>query len=188
MLRHLSADIRLTWQIVWRVVFKTPRLYSTIGLFIILLFMLQWLLNIDEFRFIVFDNMTLSNGEKIEYFIDAFFNIFQYANAITPVAMIIIASLQAISISLLLVLYRLDKQTGKQSVSQLGTLLVGVIGAGCVACGGSLLTPVLAGLASVLSVSVAQRAGSLVLIGAIILSYLSLSKIAFRVAQETHKI
>lgn len=185
-LHRIRLDIQLTATVVWRYVIASPRVYGAVAIFVVMLLVLQWLFNIQELRYVLLRDNNLTLLGKVEYMTEAFINIFRYANAFTPISMIIIAALQAMAISLLLLLRKIGRSSKNASASQLGTLFVAVVGAGCVACGGSLLTPILAAVASGVSLALAEQIGSIVLVLAIILSYVALSRVAFRLAREVH--
>jgi len=53
-----------------------------------------------------------------------------------------------------------------------------IIGAGCVACGGSLIAPILSLLATNVSISLAQSLGDILLLMAAVLSFWTLRNIA----------
>ena len=102
-----------------------------------------------------------------------------------PISIILIATFQASAIVLFFIVRRSRKKAVKQ---QIGSLAVGLIGSGCVACGGSILTPLLGAVASNVSVALAERISDILLLIAVLLSYRALSQISLVYAREVAKI
>lgn len=172
-------DLKLNFVVIDRFIFRTQLRFYFLGLFILVLFTLQWLFNIDQLIQIVFGASGLSAGERINFLIEGFINIFRYLDDFVPIMMIMIAVLQALSLSLLIGLkYR------KSYINQSSSLLVGVFGVGCFACGGSILSPILGFLAVNISVSLADLFSKFLLFISLMLSYISLSKISLITASR----
>lgn len=170
---------RLTATVIWNLILKSNNLYLFLVLFVLTLFTLQWLFNIDQLLEIVFGDNPLSVADRLDFLVDGFVNIFRYVNDFVPVAMILISLMQAATFTLLLRYRSMKKLQGKQGVS-IGLSFLGV---GCVACGGSVLTPVLGVVATNVSVSLAESISTILLVIALVLSYLSMNQIAFLVAK-----
>lgn len=177
---HFFLNLKINWQVFLRIIILTPRRYLFIALFIVILFTLQWLFNIDQLIEIVLGDSGLSFMDRIDFLIQGFFNIFRYADDFVPLAILSIAALQATTLTLVLSFRTAKKIRSTQPVS----LGVGLIGVGCVACGGSILTPILGLVASSVSVSFAERISELLLFIALVLSYISVTKISFQVAKK----
>lgn len=138
--------------------------------FFFIILLLQWLFDYKSFWQII-SNSALSFLGKVELVVDGFFAIFKYGNDITPISFILIGLFQALSITMLLNIKGVSKKKGAAS------LTAALIGSGCVACGGSVLTPLLSAIATGVSVAFAQRVGDIVLLVAIVLSYRALSRV-----------
>lgn len=181
-LQHAWVDAKLNYRVVAHFIFHTSWVYVAFGLFVLVLFLLQWLFNIDQLLEIVLGDNPLSVADRIDFVLDGFINIFRYANDFIPVAMISIAFLQALAITLLLRIRR--SRAGSKQALPLG---LSVLSVGCVACGGSILTPVLSLLASSVSVAFAETLSRLLLVAALVLSYKSLTSIALMTASLDEK-
>jgi len=180
---ELIVDIKLTAHVVWNVIFLTPRRYLFLLLFAVILFTLQWLFNIDQLIDIVFGDNPLSFAERLSFLYDGFINIFKFADNYVPVSMILIAFMQAATIVLVLSFKTNRKQTNKQSLS-MGLSLLGV---GCVACGGSILTPLLAVVAANVSIGLVESISILLLGVGMVFSFVALTKSATIAAKGTVK-
>ena len=180
---ELLTNAKLSAVVVWNLILKTSRIYLLAALFVAILFLLQWLFNIDQLLDIVLGDNPLSVSERLDFLVDGFFNIFRFADDFTPIAMILIALLQAITLTLLISYRSLKKLRGKQGAS-LGLSFLGI---GCVACGGSVLTPILGLVATNVSVSFAESVSSILLAIALVLSYISMNKVTFLVAKQVPK-
>lgn len=81
-------------------------------------------------------------------------------------------------------MYRRSKEakSKNQLSGSAGSLGLGLLGAGCVACSGSLLAPILGVVAANISIAAAERIGDILLVAAVMFSYWSLSRITFKLA------
>jgi len=178
------TDAKLTWVVFWNLILKTHRIYLFAGSFVAVLFTLQWLFNIDQLLDIVLSNNPLSLGDRADFLVDGFFNIFRFADNLVPISMILIALMQSVTLTLLIGYRSIGELRGKQGAS-LGLSFLGI---GCVACGGSILTPVLGLIATNISISFAESLSNGLLLIALVLSYLSMNKVTFMVARTVHKV
>lgn len=181
----LRVDIKFIAHVVYRNIILSNYLVLEIALFVATLFVLQWLFNLSQFARIITSD-ALSFWDKIDVFVGAFFDMFNYINDLTPISMITIALFQSLAFTLLVIQKNTDTNSGSQQNISLatGSLGAGMIGVGCVACGGSLLTPILGLFVANVSVSVASAIGDILLVIAVVLSYYSLSKIAYAFASN----
>ena len=140
--------------------------------FVAIIFVLQWLLQISTFSEVV-TNSSLSISDKLDTFSTAFFDVFRLIDDLTPISFVLIALFQSSSLVMLASL-RSSRKKRRQQFASLG---IALIGSGCVACGGSILSPVLGIVAAELSVGLAESIGNFVLIGAIIVSSITWYKI-----------
>ena len=164
----LNTFYKHIWLTNWRY------LWVVLAIFIIML--LQWLLNIEELGFFLFGGQ-IPFSEGLEIIWDGMAGVFSLPTDFTPIAFILISLMQSIAIVMLLILNN-AKQAGKQAAKQAGSLGIAVIGAGCVACGGSLMTPLLGLLATNVSIGLASALGDILLALAIILSYMALRSVS----------
>lgn len=133
-------------------------------LFILLIITLQWLFQPQTFWDII-TSSALTFSDKLDVIIDGFFAVFQLIDDFTPISFIAIAAFQAIAVVMWLRLRHLTRS--KQAKKQAVALGLGLLGSGCVACSGSVLSPLLTALATNLSISAAQAIGDFVLLFAI---------------------
>lgn len=184
MFQNFIVDLQLISHIFWRYVLGTWKIFMWLVIFVMLVFILQWLFNIEQLWFILGES-SISSIDKLIFLQEGFFNIFRLANDIVPVSIILIAFMQATAITLF---WAMRSSRNKAIRSQVGPMSVGLVGAGCVACGGSILTPLLGAIASNFSFTLAERLSDIILIIAVVLSYRALSKISFVYANEVAKI
>lgn len=175
----MLTNARLSWQVFTRLVLGTSRVWVFFGTFVVMLFVLQWLFNIDQLSQIVLGDSGLSFNNRATFLVEGFINIFRYGNNFIPLSMILIALLQAVSITLLLSYRDVVGLRAHQSLP-LGLSFLGV---GCVACGGSVLTPILGVVAANVSIGFAESLSILLLLLAIVISYISMNRISFYVAR-----
>ena len=142
-------------------------IFSLSALFIAFVVVLQWFFQPSVFWSII-TNPALSLADKLDVIIDGFFAVFQLIDDFTPISFITIAALQSVSIVMWFELRRIARHQNKQQLASIG---LGLIGSGCVACGGSVLSPLLSWVASGVSVRAAEAVGDIVLFAAIIISF-----------------
>ncbi len=149
-------------------VFYFPRnVFRFAAIFFLFVVMLQWFFQPSVFWDII-TNSALSLADKLDVIIDGFFAVFQLIDDFTPISFILIALLQSLSIIMWLELRTIAKNQNKQQLVSIG---LGLVGSGCVACGGSILSPLLGAVASSVSVGAAQAVGDVVLFLAIVISF-----------------
>lgn len=113
------------------------------GLFI--LGVILWSLNFDLLKFIIIDS-SLPLTEKFSFFTSVYKGIFVSAGRLPALTMIIFAILFAINTAcVLFVIRNRDKESAlhKSTVAGLG---LAIVGGGCIACGTSILAPILIGV------------------------------------------
>lgn len=179
-MRSQLLDAKLSIAVIWNVILKTARVYLFAFCFVTILFVLQWLFNIDQLLEVVFGDNALSFSDRAEFLVDGFINIFRYADDIVPISMILIALMQAVAVTLL-ISFRSIKKLQAQQGQAVGFAVFGV---GCVACGGSILTPILGLVATNVSVGLAESISNILLVIALVLSYVAMNKVSFMVAKE----
>lgn len=150
-------------------------MYIFLVLFILIAMILQWAFQYEVLWEII-SNEALNAGQKIQEVFKAFVRLFTLSNNITPISILLVSLTQALSVTMLL---SLRHSKVSKSVGSTGLAMLGV---GCVSCGGSLLSPVLATVASNISVAFANALGNIVLIISLILSYNLLIKVAMQYA------
>lgn len=179
-MNHPIVNLKLTTTVIWNLLLRSSRRYALLGVFVIILFTLQWLFNIDQLIDIVFGSNPLSFADRIDFLLDGFVNIFRFADDFVPISMILIAFMQAVTITLL-VTFRYIKKLRSKQAAPLGLSFLGV---GCVACGGSILTPILGVIAANISIAAAESISNILLVLALVVSYISMNKVAFMVAKS----
>lgn len=166
-----------------------PR-YFAIALLLFYAFMsvLQWLFQLD-LLIDVFRNPALDVADKIDFMLDAFKAIFTSGLDIVPVMFTIIATSMAISVTFMII------QSKHSSAKKRGSssIIMGVFGSGCVACGGSVISPVVSLFVSGTSVAASntiQTLGDIVLVIAAVLSVRALMSTAEEYARVvgTHEV
>lgn len=142
-----------------------PALFMVI--FFSVLFVLQWLFEYEQFYHIVIVNEAgLSLLQIVDVLLDSLVSLFKYPDDLTPVSLILIAFFQ----SAIMLIWIRSKRAEKAHKASLGALGIGLLGAGCVACAGSLLGVLLTAFGAVLSVALVQTIGDVLLIMAVVLS------------------
>lgn len=165
--RLLIAKVKVAIGTFYRSVWHQyyPALFMLI--FFGVLFVLQWLFEYEQFYHIVIVNEAgLSFLQIMDVLFDSLASLFRYPDDLTPVSLILIAFFQ----SAIILIWIRSKKVEKAHKASMGALGVGLLGAGCVTCAGSLLGVLLASFGAVLSVAMVQAIGDLLLVAAVVLS------------------
>lgn len=165
--QSLGVWYKYVWQTKWR--------YLWILLVPVIIALLQWLLNIRLLVEILTSDSGLSLWQKIDVFGDSVGRVFTEIGDWTPISFILISTTQAAAIVLLVILKKEASLAKKYGAKQASSVGVAVVGAGCVACGGSLVTPLLGLLASNVSFALAEGIGSALLLISVIMSIYALN-------------
>lgn len=141
-----------------------------VGVFFIILFILQWLFEYEQFYTVMIENQAgLSVFELGDFLVQALFSFFKYPDDLTPVALMLIALLQ----SAIVVIWIRTKEIKKAKSASMSALGIGLLGAGCVACASSLLGVLITTLGSTVSVAFVQAIGDILLVVAVLLSLIA---------------
>ena len=193
-IKHIIVDFKLVLHVISTQVLYSRYLYLNVLLFFVVIFFLQWVFNFDDLSQILFSDNGLSGLERLDVLADALINLFRYGNDLIPLSLITISLLQSLALVLIIKIHRSTPKNTKNQDSKVaaGSLGLAALGAGCVACGGSLLAPILGFFAVTVSTSFARRIGDVLLLAAVVISYIALSKISFKAAslyaqEKNHK-
>ena len=160
---------RCVWQTGWR--------YVWLALVPAVVAVLQWLFNIRLLWDVLFSDNGLSFFNKLDVLFESVWAVFTGLTDWTPIAFVLIAVLQATAITLFITLRRKAQLSRKVTARQAASMGVAIVGAGCVACGGSLVTPLLGLLATNVSLALAESVSDLLLLVAVGLSVYALAKV-----------
>ena len=149
---------------------------------------LLWSLNIDLLGYIFFE-APLNLIEKFDFILDVYGSILTNYESFQAMVMALFSMLFGINIAVLIYVMRGGQKEAIKSKSSVGGLSLAVIGGGCIACGTSIITPLLATLGATSSIAFTNAIGLyLNLIGIAFITF-SLISLGQRVAtiQVTNK-
>ncbi len=123
-----------------------------------------WSLNLDLLKYILFD-APLTIWGKFEFFLDGYASLLSTFDNVQALAITIFSLLFGVNISLLIFAIRNRKASSNKLPKKSGSLALGsaIVGGGCIACGTSLLAPLLATL-GITSLAVTRNIGTIFLI------------------------
>ena len=180
MLTRTMLRFKVAIHAAYDILLQPALLVLQVVVFIAIILLLQWLFQISVFTEIV-TNQALSLSDKLDTLSDAFFSVFSLSNDLTPISFISIALFQSSSIALLVAIRSLRVKRNQKYATSLG---LGLVGSGCVACGGSIFTPLLGLVATEISITFAEAIGDFILLGAVALAVKSWLDIANVYARE----
>lgn len=158
-------------------VYSRP-IYLLITIFssVLIIGLILWTLNLELLKYIFFD-APLSFGDKILFFVQGYKGLFSAFDNIQSIILLIFADLFGVNLSFMLfVLFNRNKEKvpNKSGGIALGSA---ILGGGCIACGTSLLTPILTTL-GITSVAFIRSLGSIFLLLGSILTIYSIYKLS----------
>lgn len=166
-------------------------LYFILAVFVTLLTVgvILWSLNVELLGYILFE-APITFSEKISFFSYIYESIFTTYSSIQSVGLVVFAVLSGINTSLLVYVVRGKGFKDIPKKSGTGAMIFGVLSGGCIACGTSLLTPLLASVGATSTVLLGDIAGILIFIGSALLFYsiFRLSLIAASVLAKNKQI
>ena len=125
-------------------IFAQPR-FATLG--VLLYPMVVWLFvyvtNLNAFMYIL-GSEVMTSGEKLLFIVASMLNVFIHIG--DPLALSIALFSAVATLNLVVLIYVLRRQ-GRVKSRGSGGAIVGVVGAHCIACGGSFLAPIITALA-----------------------------------------
>lgn len=148
-----------------------------------------WLMNLGLLNFLI-TSSYLTLGEKAGILIGSYTNVFSLPLAPLSFTLFIVSILQGVSAAALIYSIRRERQMGKDTFKSMGgtglTGLLAAFGFGCVACGTSLVTPILTYFFATSSVALASQIGLysilLALVASLIGAYLAGYKLSSRLS------
>lgn len=164
------ANIKLALLAIGKVIAKPRFLVIAVLAAFIMLAILVWLFNIGLFLFVIKSDV-LSFAEKLGFFGSSFTGIFKNLDDYRALAMVAVSVLTGVNFAVLMFVLR---STAKAKTKGGKGVLVALLGSGCVACGGSILSPLLAQLGSAASIAVSQSIGVIAYSAALMLIAYSL--------------
>lgn len=135
------------------------------------LFVLQWLFAFPQLVYI----WQTAPAELPRYLIEGFFNFLRYVDGFIPWTILSVAVLQGIALTLLRVVRR---QATTARRTRYPSLMLAVLGSGCVACGGSVIAPLFASYSAAVATQLSELVSRIVLAIAVILAMVTIYKIS----------
>lgn len=162
-IRRTQIAFRTFFRAVW---FEYYPL-TFVGIFFLIIFLLQWVFQYQQFYAIVIVNEAgQSFLEILDFLFFSLTSLFRYPDDLTPIALILIGFFQAAT----LVVWLRARKIKIARKTTFGAMGAGIIGAGCVACASSLLTVLFSIFGSTLSIVFVSALGDVLLVLAVLLS------------------
>lgn len=151
---------------------EAKNVYIFSGIFFVIAALLQWLFQIEQLRSII----GSLNGifDILDFFADSFLNLFRFIDDWTPISFLLISLFQSLSIGMYLEI----RSKRKLKSNTASSLSLGLLGSSCVACSGSLFTPLLSILGVNVTATSLQFIGDVVLLAAVVVSYIVFNRVA----------
>lgn len=135
-----------------------------------------WTLNLSTLKYIFFD-APINLGEKLTFFVQGYKGLFTSFDTVQSLTLIVFSILFGINLSLLIFALFSRNKEKLPGASGGVALSSAILGGGCIACGTSLLTPILTTL-GITSVAFIRSLGSIFLVVGSILTIYSIYKLS----------
>jgi len=166
-LKSFIARLRSAFTTLYKAVWYEYYPLAFVGIFFLILFLLQWIFQYQQFyEVVILNELGQSVVEIFDFLFFSLTSLFRYPDDLTPVALILIGFFQA---STLVIWLRVRKIKLARKAT-FGALGAGIVGAGCVACASSLLTVLFSIFGSTLSIAFVSTLGDVLLVVAVLLS------------------
>lgn len=154
---------------LWVFRYPTYILIAFIGAFLVS-GLIVWSLNLSLVKYIIFE-APLNFLQKIDFFSDAFRGIYSTYNSIQGTGIILFSILFGINLALLVYVLR---NRGFESIpkkSGIGGFAAAIIGGGCIACGTSIIAPIIATSGAASTAFLTELSAILSWLGSILIAY-----------------
>lgn len=130
-----------------------------------------WSLNLDLLRYILFE-APLGLFDKFDFVIEIYGGILTNYGSFQAMIMVLFSVLFGINAAMLLFVVKSGHRDAVRSKSSVGGLFAAIIGGGCIACGTSIITPIVASFGATATVGLNNAIGTVVnLIGILLICY-----------------
>lgn len=119
--------------------------YSFLAIWIATLWIFQYVTSFTVFADVL-SNAALNGFEKLIFFLESITNLFRYIPDPRATSIIVFSFIAAVNFFLMIRAYR-QKQLNKKKQAQTASAIGALVGMHCVACGGSLLAPLVTTIA-----------------------------------------
>lgn len=143
-----------------------------------------WSLNLELVLYIFFET-PLSFLDKIGFFLEGYRSLFSNLNSLLSVSIVVFATLFGLNIALLVFVLRHIGFSAIPKKSGGGAFVFAILGGGCIACGTSLLTPILISLGLFGGAFMRDLGALFNLIGSLLLTY-SIYKLSIAAHSTKH--
>ncbi len=177
--KRFLADVQIAFKTFFRAVWHEYYPLAFAGIFIFIIFLLQWIFQYQQFyEVIIVNEVGQSVVELFDFLFFSLTSIFRYPDDLTPIALIFIGFFQATT----LVIWLRVRSIKTARRASMGALGAGIVGAGCVACASSLLTVLFSVFGSTLSLAFVSAIGDVLLVFAVLLSMKAFMDIGVKTA------
>lgn len=144
----IKLKSRITLKAVLFVLSKPLYLLTAVLLSILMAGIIIWSLNYELVGYIIFD-APLNFIEKIEFFSYGYQNLFNTLDSLLSSGILLFSFLFGINASMLIYTIKNHGFNNIPKKSSSGAFILAILGGGCIACGTSLLAPILISLGAV---------------------------------------
>lgn len=166
----LILKIKISLGAVAKVLIKWQYLLIAIFTYLLAEAMVLWSLNIDLLRYVIIDS-GVSLGTKIEFFFGVYRDIFSNYEHLQALSVIIFSVLFGINAAMVVFVLKNRDYKSIPKKSGFGGTVFAIIGGGCLACGTSILYPLLITLGLGTTVFAQQLGVILSVVGSLFLAY-----------------
>lgn len=177
----LKTRLKVSARGLFIVAKKPTYILLTLLISLLTLGVILWSLNIDLLGYILFDS-PLNAVEKADFIADIYAGISTNYESLQSMIMVIFSALFGFNIATIIYVFRGGQRQAVKSKSSVAGLSVAVISGGCIACGTSIITPILTTIGATGSAALSREIGLYLNVVGIALTIYSLFSLGQRVA------
>ncbi|MBP6041546.1 hypothetical protein KA529_00810 [Candidatus Saccharibacteria bacterium] len=167
--------LKLGFQSVAAILSIPKHLFRALVYSAIILFILQWLFNVE----VLWSVATTAPSQLPSVLIEGYFNLFRYGFDLTPFMLVTISAFQGAAFAVLGFIGSHSKSAKNKNRLVLGS---SIIGSGCVTCGGSIIAPLIGLFVSNGGAVISQFISDFLLVFAALLALYSLLSMGAKAA------
>lgn len=165
--------LKLSFGAIGRLLLRPAYLIAAVLIALLTLGVVLWAFNLNLLRYIL-SEPTLMVIERLWFLVSIYGSVLTNFESLVAVSLVLFSALFGINLAALIFVIKQKGKIVSSGGKSAGGIITAIIGAGCAACGTSIISPVLAALGASGSIALAQSVGLAINIASIIIMFFSI--------------
>lgn len=165
--------LKLSFGAIGRLLLRPAYLIAAVLIALLTLGIVLWAFNLNLLRYIL-SEPTLMVIERLWFLVSIYGSVLTNFESLVAVSLVLFSALFGINLAALIFVIKQKGKIVSSGGKSAGGIITAIIGAGCAACGTSIISPVLAALGASGSIALAQSVGLAINIASIIIMFFSI--------------